>query len=70
MMRKMSKIKHFANTWFNTLGNETKTIFGKVSMIFPIAIIRVWVRIKGKVIEVGIFYTLGLTKEAYFVVKL
>ena len=26
-------------------------------------------RIKGKVIEVGIFYTL-LTKEAYFVVKL
>ena len=41
MMREMSKIKHFANTWFNTLGNETKTIFGKVSMIFPIAIIRV-----------------------------
>ena len=68
MMREMSKIKHFAKTWFNTLGNETKTIFGKVSMIFPIAIIRV--RIKGKVIEVGIFYTLGLTKEAYFVVKL
>ena len=32
-MREMSKIKHFANTWFNTLGNETKTIFGKVSMI-------------------------------------
>ena len=39
MMREMSKIKHFANTWFNTLGNETKTMFGKVSMIFPIAII-------------------------------